>query len=152
MRDNTIIFGGRDEVPVSSISWYFTMKMNKRMTEQTKPVTFLKNDVPTDLSTPSWIIVPLPSLCCASPFHNFTCYTAVFSNDTGTRAWAQHFYYLQSCEYLFSWIQRSHAVTLATGYVSVSAGLIIASKDNFRSCLPSLREQDMSLYFLPLNT
>lgn len=60
----------------------------------------------------------------------------LFLNYTGTKAWAQHFYELQSCEYLFLWIQCVRAVVLGTGYITVRVRLIIASKDNLKSCLP----------------
>lgn len=44
------------------------------------------------------------------------------------------------------------SVALGTGYVSASAGLIIAPKDNFRSRLPLPGEQALSFDFLPLET
>lgn len=134
-------FGARHEAPVSGIEKEY------RNDWTNKPGTLFKNCVPIDLSTPSWITMLFPNSCCASPFHALTCYSDFSLNDTGTRAWAQHFYELQSCEYLFLWTQCVHAVALGTGYVSVSGSLIIAPKDNLRSCLPFPREQDMSLYF-----
>lgn len=139
------ILGGRDEVPISGISWCFKVKMTKGMTEQTKPVTLLENDVPADPSTPSWIIVPSPSLCCASLFCNDSLLKQYWYQSMSPALLSCRAVNISFCGYnacmLWLWAQA---------YVSVSAGLIIASTDSLRSCLAF--PGDTSLYSLPLDT